>query len=138
MHWPYIYTNQNLTCKRGLDVSISNKCHHDIIYGNIILICVFPSHWYTFVKSWMTVRKCWKLSLIIFNWNKAFENLSIDENVVFQTKLYYTFLKAILLTNQLIVITNSFHRWLIKLKTSRKKDLKWKLFKKEIVKGKVI
>ena len=50
------------------------------------LTFVFPSHQYMFVKSEITGRQMLKIlkkqAMSNFNWNKTFENLTIDEKVV--------------------------------------------------------
>ena len=36
------YANLNVISKHGVDVSILDKCHHDIIYGNINIRVPLP------------------------------------------------------------------------------------------------
>ena len=75
-------TNLNVISKHGVDVSIFEKCHHNIIIGKIdIHVSVPPAY----------VREVWdcskanaeniKKTISNFNWNKAFENFSIDAKV---------------------------------------------------------
>ena len=36
-------TNQSVVSNHGLDVSIFDKCHHNIIYGKVDIRVLFPS-----------------------------------------------------------------------------------------------
>ena len=73
-------TNQSVISNHGVDVSIFDKCHHNIIYGKINICVPLPP---------IYVREVWdyikanieniKKAISTFDWNKAFENLSIDE-----------------------------------------------------------
>ena len=75
-------TNTNVISKHGIDVSIFEKCHHNIIFGKIEISVPLPPAY---------VREVWdyskanaeniKKAISSFNWNKAFENLSIDAKV---------------------------------------------------------
>ena len=46
----------------GVDVTIFEKCHHNIIYGKINI-------------------QVPQIQISNFNWTKAFENISVDEKV---------------------------------------------------------
>ena len=75
-------TNQNTISNYGVDVSIFDKCHHNIILAS--LTTVYHSFQYISVKSGITVKQTWKniqYAISNFNWNKAFENLSVDGKV---------------------------------------------------------
>ena len=75
-------TSQNLISKYGVDASIFDKCHHNIIYGKIDIRVPLPPKY---------VRKVWdyskadvqniKKSIKEFNWGKTLESLSIDSKV---------------------------------------------------------
>ena len=75
-------TNQNLISKYGVDTSIFDKCHHNIIYGKIEIRVPLPPKY---------VREVWdyskadvqniKKSIKDFNWGKTLESLSIDSKV---------------------------------------------------------
>ena len=75
-------TNTNVISKHGVDVSIFEKCNHNIIFGKIDIRVPLPPAY---------VREVWdyskanaeniKKAISSFNWNKAFENLSIDAKV---------------------------------------------------------
>ena len=75
-------TNLNVISKHGVDVTIFDKCHHDIIYGKINIRVPLPP---TYVREVWDYRKAnvenIKKAISNFNWNKAFENLAIDEKV---------------------------------------------------------
>ena len=75
-------TNLNVISKHGVDVIIFDKCHHDIIYGKINIRVPLPP---TYVREVWDYRKAnvdnIKKAISNFNWNKAFENLAIDEKV---------------------------------------------------------
>ena len=80
-------TNQSVISNHGVDVSIFGKRHHNIIYGKINIRAPLPPTY---------VRKAWdyekanieniKKAISNFDWNKAFENLSVDEKVDFLNK----------------------------------------------------
>ena len=75
-------TNQNVISNYGVDVSLFNKCHHNIIHGKIDIRVPLPP---------VYVREVWdcskanveniKKAVANFNWKRAFENLSVDEKV---------------------------------------------------------
>ena len=77
-------TNQSVISNHGVDVSIFDKCHHNIIYGKINIHVPLPPRY---------VREVWdyekanieyiKKAISTFDWNKAFGNLSVDEKVDF-------------------------------------------------------
>ena len=74
-------TNQNVISNYGVDVSMFKKCHHNIIHGKIDIRVPLPP---------VYVREAWdynkanveniKKAVSNFNWNRAFENLSVDES----------------------------------------------------------
>ena len=51
-------TKQNLISKYGVDASIFDKCHHNIIYGQI---SIYPSHQNMSVKYEITVKQMFKI-----------------------------------------------------------------------------
>ena len=75
-------TNTNVISKHGVDVSTFEKWHNNIIFGKIDICVPLPPAY---------VREAWdytkanaeniKKAISSFNWNKAFENLSIDAKV---------------------------------------------------------
>ena len=75
-------TNKNVISNYGVDVSMFKKCHHNIIHGKIDIRVPLPP---------VYVREVWdynkanleniKKAVSNFNWNRAFENLSVDEKV---------------------------------------------------------
>ena len=75
-------TNLNIISKYGVDVNIFDKCGHDIIYGKINIRVPLPP---TYVREVWDYRNAnvekIKKAISNFNWNKAFENLVIDEKV---------------------------------------------------------
>ena len=75
-------TNQNTILNYGVDVSIFDKYHHNIIFDKInIHVPLPPVH----------IHKVWNYNqpnveninyaISNFNWSKAFENLSVDGKV---------------------------------------------------------
>ena len=80
-------TNRSVISNYGTDVSIFDKCYHNIIYGKINIRVPLPPTY---------VRKVWdyenaniehiKKAISNFDWNKGFENLSLDEKVDFLNK----------------------------------------------------
>ena len=76
------YTNKNINSNHGINVTIFEKCHRNIIYGkNNIRVLLPPVY----------IRKVWDYSktniedinkvISNFNWTRAFENISVDEKV---------------------------------------------------------
>ena len=67
------YTNTNVISKHGVDVSVFEKCHHNIIFGKIDIRVPVPP---------VKIRKVWdyskanaeniKNAISSFNWNEAF------------------------------------------------------------------
>ena len=81
------YTNQSVISNHGVDVSIFDKCHHNIIYCKFNIGLPLPP---TYVREVWDYEKTnienTKKSISNFDWNKAFENLSVDEKVDFLNK----------------------------------------------------
>ena len=77
-----ICTNQNTISNYGVDVSIFDKCHHNIIFGKVNICVPLPP---------VYIREVWnysqaneeniKYAISNFNWSKAFENLSVNGKV---------------------------------------------------------
>ena len=75
-------TNKNVICNFGVDVSIFDKCHHNIIFGKINIRVPLPP---------IYVREVWdykkadvehiKKAITNFDWNNAFKSLSVDQKV---------------------------------------------------------
>ena len=80
-------TNQSVISNHGADVSIFDKCHHNIVYGKINVCVPLPP---TYVQEIWDYEKAnienIEKAISYFDWNKAFENLSIDEKVDFLNK----------------------------------------------------
>ena len=80
-------TNQNVTSNHEVDVSIFDKCPHNIIYGKINIRLPLPPIYV--LEKWdykKTNIENIKTEISNFDWNKAFENLSVDEKVEFLNK----------------------------------------------------
>ena len=72
-------TSLNVISKHGVDVTIFDKWHHDIIYGKINIRVPLPP---TYVREvWKANVENIKKAISNLNWNKAFENLAIYEKV---------------------------------------------------------
>ena len=69
-------TNQSVISNHGVDVSIFDKCHHNIIYGKINIRVPLPP---TYVREVWDYQKAniknINKAISNFDWNKAFENL---------------------------------------------------------------
>ena len=80
-------TNQSVISNHGVDVSIFEKCHHNIIYGKInIRVPLLPTYVREFWDNEKANIEHIKKAISNFDWNKAFENLSVDEKVDFLHK----------------------------------------------------
>ena len=77
-------TNQSVISNHGVDVSIFDECHCNIIYSKINIRVPLPPTY---------VREVWdyekgnveniKKAISNFDWKKTFENLPVDEKVDF-------------------------------------------------------
>ena len=80
-------TNQSVISNHGVDVSIFDKCHHNIIYGKINIRVPLPP---TYVREVWDYEKAnienIKKAISNFGWNKVFENFSVDVKVGFLNK----------------------------------------------------
>ena len=75
-------TNKNIISNHGVDVTIFEKCHHNIIYGKINTRVLLPP---------VYIREAWDYSkakieninkaISNFNWTRAFENRSVNKKV---------------------------------------------------------
>ena len=80
-------TNQSVISNHGVDVSIFDKCHHNIIYGKINICVPLPPTYVQEVWDYQKVNiENIKKAISNFDWNKAFENLSVDGKVDFLNK----------------------------------------------------
>ena len=75
-------TNTNVISKHGVDVSIFEKCHCNIVFGKIDIRVPLPPVYLHEVWDYSKANaENIKKAISSFNWNKAFENLSIDAKV---------------------------------------------------------
>ena len=75
-------TNQNVVSKHGVDASLFDKCHHNVIYGKINIRVPLPpvfirEIWNYSKADVQNIRK----SILDFNWRKFFESPSVDSKV---------------------------------------------------------
>ena len=81
-------TNTNVICKHGVDVPIFEKCHHNIIFGKTDIRVPLPPAYICKVWDYSKANaKNIKKAISSFNWNKAFEILSIDAKVELLNKI---------------------------------------------------
>ena len=77
-------TNQSVVSNHGVDILVFDKCHHNIIYGKTNIRVPLPQ---TYVREDWDYEKAniedIKKAIFDFDWNKAFENFSVDEKVDF-------------------------------------------------------
>ena len=75
-------TNTNVFSKHGVGVSIFEKSHHNIIFGKIAIRVTLPPAYVREVWDYSKVKaENIKKAISCFNWNKVFENYSIDAKV---------------------------------------------------------
>ena len=94
--------NTNVISKHGVDVSIFEKCHHNIIFGMMDIRVPLPLAY---------VREVWdysipnaeniKKAISSFNWNKAFENLLIDAKVELLNETLLTIFRNYILNRKI-------------------------------------
>ena len=77
-------TNQSVISNHGVDVSIFDKCHHNIIYSKINIHVPLPPTYVREVRDYEkgNVENI-KKAISNFDWGKTFENLPVDEKVDF-------------------------------------------------------
>ena len=75
-------TNSKLLCDVGIEQTIYNKCHHNIIYGSLNLHIPFPPTYYREVWDYKnTDPVCTQRTISLVNWNDVFGNKTADEKV---------------------------------------------------------
>ena len=107
-------TNTNVISKHGVDVSIFEKGHHNIIFGKFDICVPLPPAY---------VREVWdyskanaeniKKAISSFNWNKAFENLSIDAKVELLNETLLNIFRNYIPNKKLSATTVSLRGWMI-------------------------
>ena len=74
--------NKNIISDHAVDVTIFEKCHHNIIYGKINIGVPLPPVYIREVWDYIKANiENINKAISNFNWTKAFENLSVDEKV---------------------------------------------------------
>ena len=79
--------NNSMSCKNiisnhGDDVTIFEKCHHNIIYGKINIRVPLPPVYICEVWDYSKANiENINKAMSNFNWTKAFQNLSVDKKV---------------------------------------------------------
>ena len=74
--------NQSAISNHGVDASIFDKCHDNIIYGKINISVPLPLIYFREVRNYKNANtESLQKAISNFDLNKAFENLSIDEKV---------------------------------------------------------
>ena len=89
-----IFTNQpNLIIESGVQATLSNTCHHQIIYAKISFKIYYPPSYKREVWHYNDAQiNSIQDSISNFDWKKAFENLSVNEQVeLFTTTLFNIF-----------------------------------------------
>ena len=75
-------TNQNTISNYRVDVSIFDKCHHNIIFGKINIRVPLPPAYVLEIWDYSQANvEMTKKAISNFKWSEAFENLSVDERV---------------------------------------------------------
>ena len=79
----HIYTSQpNLAYEIGVHPSLYSTCHHQIAYAKISFKVFFPPSYVREVWHYKEARvDLINRSIESFNWEKAFENLNVNEQV---------------------------------------------------------
>ena len=75
-------TNQNVFSNYGVDISLFNKCHHNIIHAKIDICVPLPPVYVGEVWDYSKANvENIKKAVANFNWKRTFENLPVDEKV---------------------------------------------------------
>ena len=105
---------QNLISNYGVDLSIFEKCHHNIIFGKInIHILLSPSYVCEVWNYSKTNIKNMQKAILIFDWKKAFENFSVDEKIKLLNAHYSAFSETTFLIKKSNLTIVNLRRWLI-------------------------
>ena len=71
-----------MLCDVGVEQTIYNKCHHNIIYGSLNLNIPLPPPYYREVWDCKnTDLVCIQREISLVNWNGVFSNKTADEKV---------------------------------------------------------
>ena len=82
-------TNTNVISKHGVDVSIFEKCHCNIVFGKIDIRVPLPPVYLHEVWDYSKANaENIKKAISSFNCHKAFENLSIDAKVELLNEIF--------------------------------------------------
>ena len=82
-----LYFTQSVISNHRVDASIFDKCHDIITYGKINIRVHLPLTYVLEVWDYKKANiKNIKKAVSKFDWNKAFENLSVDEKVELLSK----------------------------------------------------
>ena len=75
-------TKQNTISNYGVDVSIFDNCHHNIIFGKVNIPVPLPPVYIREVWNYIQANvENIKYAMSNFNWSKAFKNLSVDGKI---------------------------------------------------------
>ena len=75
-------TNSKLLYDVGVEQTIYNKCHHNIIYVSLNLNIPLPPPYYREVWDYKnTYAVCTQRAILLVNWNDAFSKKTTDERV---------------------------------------------------------
>ena len=75
-------TNKNILSNHGVDITILEKCHRNMIYGKINIWVPLPQVHIREVCDYSKANiKNINKAISNFNWPRAFENLSVDKKV---------------------------------------------------------
>ena len=103
-------TNLNVISKHGVDVSIFDKCHHDIIYDRINTRVPFLAIYSREVCDYRKANiENIKKAISNFNWNKALENLAIDEKRALLNQTLLNIFRNYIPNKKLSVTIDSVH-----------------------------
>ena len=75
-------TNKNILSNHGVNITILEKCHRNVIYGKINIWVPLPQVHIREVCDYSKANiKNINKAISNFNWPRAFENLSVDKKV---------------------------------------------------------
>ena len=75
-------TKENTVSNYGVDVSIFDKCHHNIFFGKVKIRVPFPPVYIHEVWNYSQANvENIKYAISNFNWSKVFEDLFVDGKV---------------------------------------------------------
>ena len=101
-----------MLCDVGVDQTIYDKCHHNIIYGALNLNILLPSPYYREVWDYKnTDALCIQRAVSLVNWNDVFSNKTADEKVESLSNILLNTFKNFI-SNKVVKFNYKYPNWM--------------------------